>query len=491
MADNFSTPGGTKRKDRTPTPDFERRGGFLAKSLRGNPIEIQGMAEEAEITPQNPQKSTNKPLTFTFMSDKVSTILPGPGVINIDNVVDLMQDAPPWARVFRDEIRSLCRVITNMSESDKYTDTRITELEEDNSKLNHEAGISKNKIEVLSNKLERMEIRFDALEEKVLRHEVQARKCNLLFYGIAEDGRDSWLECRRKIDRALANTSIRMDPQQIKIDKVHRLGAPPGNNRQRNSRPRPIIVAFNWNAERDMVWQLRGELKSRGISLEEDQPTEIQSRRARLLPIYKKALSMSEHKKRTFLNGDQLTISGQHFTVDNLHQLPQELDPRYIATQTQDDVTIFFSQNSPLSNHHPSPMVVENKSYLCNEQFYFAKKCDKLGDDAALHRVLSTKDPKVMLREGRKATNFTGFVWEDVEMNIMEQGAKAKFNQNRALRDFLMETENNWIGESAPNNKKWGTGFYMGAPDAYNHNFWAENALGQILMKIRDSYTDV
>jgi hypothetical protein len=425
------------------------------------------------------------------MADKVSTILPGPGVVNIDNVVDLMQDAPPWARVFRDEIRSLCRVITNMSDSDKYTDNRITDLENSNSKLCHEAEITKTTIEVLNNKVERMELRFNALEEKVMRHEVQARKCNLLFYGLAEDGHDSWLDCRRKVDRALANTSIRMDPQQIKIDKVHRLGAPSGNNRQRNSRPRPIIVSYNWNAERDMVWQLRGELKSRGITVEEDQPEEITSRRARLMPIYRKALTMTQHKKRTFLNGDQLTISGQHFTVDNLHLLPEELDPRYIATQTQDDVTIFFSQNSPLSNHHPSPMVIENKNYLCNEQFYFAKKCDKLGDDVALHRVLATRDPKVMLREGRRATNFSGFVWEDVEQSIMEQGVKAKFNQNRALKDFLMETQNNWIGESAPNNKKWGTGLYMGDPNAYNTDLWADNFLGQILMKTRDSYTDV
>jgi ribA/ribD-fused uncharacterized protein len=73
----------------------------------------------------------------------------------------------------------------------------------------------------------------------------------------------------------------------------------------------------------------------------------------------------------------------------------------------------------------------------------------------------------------------------------MERGIKHKFNQNRALKDFLMETQNNYIGESAPNNRKWGTGFYMGDPDAYRHTLWADNFLGEILMRQRDSYTDV
>jgi SMC interacting uncharacterized protein involved in chromosome segregation len=116
------------------------------------------------------------------MADKVSTILPGPGVVNIDNVADLMQDAPPWAKVFRDEIRSLCRVITNMNDSDKYTDTRITDLENDNSKLSQEVEISKNTIEVLSNKLDKMELRFTALEEKFC--DTRFRQENATYYSM-------------------------------------------------------------------------------------------------------------------------------------------------------------------------------------------------------------------------------------------------------------------------------------------------------------------
>jgi hypothetical protein len=287
------------------------------------------------------------------------------------------------------------------------------------------------------------------------------------------------------------------NPENFKVDKVHRLGPPPtlpkGRFQEmdsRNIRPRPILVAFNWLADRERVWRQKSTLKDSGHHLEEDQPLEIEARRSRLLPVYKKAMTIQEYKRRTFLNGDRLTINGTHYTIENLHELPDDLDPRLIATKTQGNTTIFFGQNSPLSNHHPSPMIVDNIDYRCNEQYYFAMRAQQMGDDRIHYRVMAALDPKVMLREGRKAENKLGIKVEDAEKKIMTRGVREKFDQNPALREFLLGTANTRIGESAASNKKWGTGFHLGHKDAFNTDLWADNMLGETIQEQRDRYNN-
>jgi hypothetical protein len=240
-----------------------------------------------------------------------------------------------------------------------------------------------------------------------------------------------------------------------------------------------------------MVWHERGKLKGSGVHLEEDQPMEVEARRAILLPVFKKALATPEYKKRTFLNGDRLTIQGVHYTVDNMKDLPEALDPRMIATRTQGDTTIFFGQNSPLSNHHSSPMVVENVGYACNEQFYFARRSQVLGDDIAHSRVMRADNPKEMLREGRKARNLANLTDGDIEVAekyIMTHGIREKFKQNPDLKDFLCNIKSSRIGESSPSNKRWGTGFYLAHKNAFKTDLWAENKLGEIILAQRNAY---
>jgi ribA/ribD-fused uncharacterized protein len=233
-------------------------------------------------------------------------------------------------------------------------------------------------------------------------------------------------------------------------------------DRDSKNRPRPIIVCFNWFADRDRVWLLRNNLRGSGIHIEEDQPAEIEARRSRLLPIFKKALTMSAYNKRTFLNGDRLTINGTHYTVENLDDLPEDLDPRLIATQTDGVTTIFFGQNSPLSNHHPSPMSIDKHDYLCNEQWYFAKRAELMGDDAIHNKVMAQSNPKEMMRYGRKAHNYNNINVEAAETATMTRGVREKFDQNPRLKDFLISTQKTKIGESCMSNKRWGTGFYLG-----------------------------
>ena len=158
--------------------------------------------------------------------------------------------------------------------------------------------------------------------------------------------------------------------------------------------------------------------------------------------------------------------------------------------RTEGDVTIFFTCNSPLSNHYPIKMTVDNKCFTSNEQFYFYKRAEVMGDETIQDRVMKTHDPREVLRHGRKARNYNAINEEEEEIKIMKRGVKEKFSQNQALKDFLMATAQNYIGEASKSNTRWGTGLHLHHRNAFKRDHWAPrgNQLGEILMAQRELF---
>jgi hypothetical protein len=172
-----------------------------------------------------------------------------------------------------------------------------------------------------------------------------------------------------------------------------------------------------------------------------------------------------------------------------MHTLPPELDPRYIATRTDGNSTVFFSINSPLSNHHPAKMIIEGKEYSCNEQFYFSKRAEVMGDEVAQGRVMKQTNPREMLKEGRRAINHNPELdMEKAEYSIMAWGVREKFTQNEHLKDFLLDTHLTSIGESSKSNTRWGTGLHLHDKDCFDTNRWSSNLLGEILVNQRELF---
>lgn len=61
----------------------------------------------------------------------------------------------------------------------------------------------------------------------------------------------------------------------------------------------------------------------------------------------------------------KLNINGQKFNTDNLHLLPKELSPHAVYTPRSESALVFFTRNSPYSNHFPSDFKLDGMSFSC------------------------------------------------------------------------------------------------------------------------------
>ena len=202
------------------------------------------------------------------------------------------------------------------------------------------------------------------LQDQITKIESQSRRDNLLIDGLAESEGEN---CEALV-RDLMQSKLKIDNVDgIQLVRCHRLGV----RRRGSSRPRTMIVKFQWYGDRMRVWKARRNLQGTNIYLNEDFPKEIQQKRKILMPILKKAKSLG---KEAFLNVDALIIEGNRFTTDDLHKLPTDLDPAKIATPQFGEVFAFFGGQSPLSNFHISHFSVDGRDFDSVERFYTWEK---------------------------------------------------------------------------------------------------------------------
>jgi len=78
-------------------------------------------------------------------------------------------------------------------------------------------------------------------------------------------------------------------------------------------------------------------------------------------------------------------------------------------------------------------------------------------------------------------------LWYERSFDIVVDGNRAKFSQNRELKKFLLSTSNRVIVEASPYDKIWGIGMSADDKRATNPTKWrGENRLGFALMVVRE-----
>ncbi len=138
-------------------------------------------------------------------------------------------------------------------------------------------------------------------------------------------------------------------------------------------------------------------------------------------------------------------------------------------------ITRFRGKYRFLSNFWNSKIVIDGIIYQSVEHYY---QSSKFIDIFLRKKIIYSPSPGMAKKLARKFKNFVRDDWEQISLDIMYKGVKAKFSQNSNLRVLLLETNDlELIEGNTWNDRFWGVDINTG--EGCNH-------LGKIIMKVRE-----
>jgi ribA/ribD-fused uncharacterized protein len=335
-----------------------------------------------------------------------------------------------------------------------------------------ENGISP-RVQSVEHDVKNIKSEIDMLKDKNAKLENYLRRDNLIFGEITEEQTEN---CSEKV-KCFIQDHLGLSADQIKFVRVHRLGQP------REGKTRPIMARFHYFGDRQDVWKTRDKIYGTDFWIAEDFAPEIQEKRRILKPILKHAIDKKLCEK-AYLVADKLIIDGTTYTINDLENLPTELNPAKIATPTiGDQVVAFHNGYSPFSNFYNAKFTLEGIEYQHVEQYFWSKKAEFARNPQLRKEILREPSPFKCKSLGKQLGRLKD--WNQIQENTMLTGCSAKFNQNPSLMKFLKDTGDRKIIEARKDDKFWGAGLDIKSKDLLSNKLPGKNVLGNILMKIR------
>ena len=319
------------------------------------------------------------------------------------------------------------------------------------------------------------------LRKDIINLDSKQRSKNIKILNVAQGPFENNFDTRRIVLSILENSGLPL----MHIDKAERVGYRTGH-----SVGMPIIVTFLSQADRDLILKKKDHMrKICNVFVEEDFPACVEDQRAKLKPICAAINNYEKNGKRMYrarLDRNKLIANSKTYYLETLDELPTDIKPENLFTQSNESVVGFFRKWSPLSNHHIAPQVVNQTTYNCNEQFYLSQKAKFFGDNFTARKIMNEENPTQQKQLAKKIENVDQVKWSAVCDRIMKDGLRAKFRQNVKLKEFLILTGKKTIIECNPNDKYWGVGMALKNKNIWTKKEFAGNRLGQLLMEIRN-----
>ena len=183
---------------------------------------------------------------------------------------------------------------------------------------------------------------------------------------------------------------------------------------------------------------------------------------------------------------------------------PNTMQPTYtrkwliqeVNAGLQPEYLLFWGHTSPnnatvgkfcLSQWYHSPFSLFGTTYQTAEHWMMAQKAALFDDADTEAAIVAAQTPGHAKELGRTVKNFDSAVWNAHRLNIVTAGNIYKFNQNKPLGDFLLQTGNKVLVEASPHDAIWGIGCDENHPSATQPYKWkGDNLLGFALMHARE-----
>lgn len=305
-------------------------------------------------------------------------------------------------------------------------------------------------------------------------------RLNLVFLGLAEEEQKTTSEV---VQNFISNT---LKVADVTVADAYRMGPQPEADVQYN---RPILVKFSKFYHRNAVWKRRvvpsGEDNPSQIRIKADLPKPLREGLKLMHTVVRAAASHDEYKNAK-VKDHQLEINNEVYQYHELESLPVPIRPSTLASPRSDEALAFFTSSSILSNHHPSTFVIGEETFQSVEQFLAFRKAELSGKDMWIDKASKARDPVQAKFILNQLKNDHVEEWDQRVEEIATEGLRAKFQQNKSLREFLCSTNNLLLGE-ASKNPRWGIGLELSDENVLDHTKWSTtgNLLGRTLMKVR------
>ena len=421
---------------------------------------------------------------------------------------DPPSDAPAWGvamvEAFKQCVTSICTEIQTMNNNLESKFDAMSQLVKDvksaekmassamDIALAFESNIKnlQQDMSELKLKYKGLDTAYTALQNKCSKRDCYSRRDNLVLRGELEDREEDAVKCVKvackffvehlNIPENVANAMI--------FVRCHRLGTSKNANGHVN-RKRPIIVRFHYFHDRTNVWNQRSQLKDTPYFITENFSDEVEYNRRIFYPIVS-AAKKSDKFDKVYLNYDVLTIDGTQYTIENIAELPAELQPHNFSYKENNSCVIFggiHSKYNYLSNYYDHEVVDKYRhlSFPSLEHAYQHTKACRFKDTASADAILSARSPADAKRLGSKIKGFKAANWKNSREEVMTNLLKQKFAPGTPLAEKLKATAGKTLAEAGLSDT-YSIGLQLHSKDVFDSTKWKQNLLGKILMKIRD-----
>ena len=358
--------------------------------------------------------------------------------------------------------------VRDLTTSLEFSQSEIDALKKENADM-------KKKLDEVLTEDKRTQFQVNTLEDKLDKVESMSKKKNLLFEGIPE------VEDRREdVGKAICSLFDQLSVNKnISFDACYRVGT------YVRSRTRPILVSFERQLDRDLVYRKRMDLRKttdfQKVWVNEDLSPISQRKRGLIRLITKEAQQQGIDCKTGKYS---IQIKRTKYDSSNMEDLPPQLHPSQLKQVQIDQNTIAYqSEYAPFSNFFPSRINIGRHEFFCLEQAFQFMKAKTLNKPLAATKIFLSRDVRFIKQLGAELGSSDE--WETKQFDIMYECLKRKFEQNQDLKALLLKSGDLQLVEATPD-LLWGCGATLSSNVLRRHKWAGKNKQGEILMVVRE-----